>query len=240
MTENLCAPMPQIVSTAASHRAERGTSLWENIMSNAESAVERHVSRNMDCVIDVYVANPSQPIARAGQSPALRNVIVVDPVPKSQETSNVNRLLLCVWMCICTKGAQALSGGLFPASNWFYYLFHCAPEEGVAEQLRREYWTRWEIALRSIARSWKDTQSITTSFLLVSVLAILQLDDVLNNRAICTLMAAAILLALASIISAFVYLLSKERFISRWKPLEAPTDMSFWRCIAVPLDFAIW
>ncbi|KAF9558178.1 hypothetical protein CPC08DRAFT_764106 [Agrocybe pediades] len=111
--------------------------------------------------------------------------------------------------------------------------------ESVLAQSQREYSVRWEAALGSITRSWKATQSTATSLLLVSALAVLQLDDALNNRAICTGIAAAILLALASILSSFVYLLSKERFISRWKTSEKP-DKYFWRCVGMPLDFAIW
>ncbi|KAF9542496.1 hypothetical protein CPC08DRAFT_824270 [Agrocybe pediades] len=141
---------------------------------------------------------------------------------------------------IYTKATEIVSAGVFPASRWCYYLFHCMPDsESVLAQSQREYSVRWEAALGSITRSWKATQSTATSLLLVSALAVLQLDDALNNRAICTGIAAAILLALASILSSFVYLLSKERFISRWKTSEKP-DKYFWRCVGMPLDFAIW
>ncbi|KAF9558173.1 hypothetical protein CPC08DRAFT_724649 [Agrocybe pediades] len=140
---------------------------------------------------------------------------------------------------ICGKAAQTVNASIFPASKWCYYLFHCATDEGIEYHSQREYLVRWEAALVSIARYWKDTQSITTSLLLVSALAILQLDGALNDKAICTGIAASILLALASILSSFVYLLSKQRFISRWRRSETP-DPSFWRCVGMPLDFAIW
>ncbi|KAF9558176.1 DnaJ-domain-containing protein [Agrocybe pediades] len=160
------------------------------------------------------------------------------PTVNSSEREGFISTLIFVSTWIYTKATEIVNVGVFPASYWCHYLFHCAPVEGVADQSQSEYSVRWEKALRSIARSWKATQTITTSLLLVSALTILQLDDILSNRAICTLMSASILLALASILSSFVYLLSKEWFISRWKASEAAT--SFWRCISMPLDFALW
>ncbi|KAF9543100.1 hypothetical protein CPC08DRAFT_801144 [Agrocybe pediades] len=224
-----------LMSTAASQCAEPGTSLRERII-NADSD-EQRVPGNVHCAVDVHAGNPSQQVA---QSFELSVENVVDPALNiSYERSRVKILLLCLWTWIYTKGMQTFSIGVFPASNWYYYLFHCTPDEGVTRQTKQEYLTRWETALRSISRSWKDTQSNTSSILLVSALTILQLDDVLNNRVICTFMAAAILLALASILTSFIYLLSKENFISRWKTSEG-LDTSFWRCISMPLDFAIW
>ncbi|KAF4616106.1 hypothetical protein D9613_011305 [Agrocybe pediades] len=159
-------------------------------------------------------------------------------VNSSEREGSISTLILALtWTC--AKATEIVTAGIFPASKWCHYLFHCTPDEGVAGQDRQEYLTRWGKALRSIARSWKATQTITTSLLLVSALTILQLNDILGNRAICTLMAAAILLALASILSSFVYLLSKEQFINHWKASEG-LDTSFWKCISMPLDFAIW
>ncbi|KAF9537301.1 hypothetical protein CPC08DRAFT_731407 [Agrocybe pediades] len=222
-------------SPSAGQHDERGTSLRERIMSNTDSAGQ-HLPRNMDCVIDLHVDNPSQPIVTAAHSPILN--LANSPLNNSYQGSLLNWLLLWVWTWICTTGMKTLSAAFFPTWRWYYYLFDCIPDEGITEQSRREYLKRWDAALRAIARSWKDTQSITTSLLVVSALTILQLDDALNNAAICTFMSAAILLALASVLSSFVYLLSKERFISRWKTSEGP-DATFWRCISMPLDFAI-
>ncbi|KAF4616058.1 hypothetical protein D9613_011293 [Agrocybe pediades] len=237
MAEDLCEPLSQMVTTTAGQRAERGTSIRERIV--CDDSVEQHVPRNMDCVMDLNAANPSQPVATTVvQSPIVN--VVDSPLNDSYQEPILNWLLLCVWTWICTTGMQTLSAGLFPASKWFYSLFHCGtPDEGITEQSRREHLTRWEAALRAIARSWKDTQSITGSLLLVAALTVLQLDDVLGNRVICTLIASAILLALASILASFVYLLSKEQFITHWKTSEGPY-MSFWRCISMPLDFTIW
>ncbi|KAF9544757.1 hypothetical protein CPC08DRAFT_769995 [Agrocybe pediades] len=237
MAENLCTPMPQTVSTANSQHPGRDTSLRESNACNGDSISEHYIPGNMHCVVDIHAVNPSQPVAQAVQFPVVN--VTDSPVNTSHEGSNIKILLYCLWTSICTKGMQALSAGFSPSSNWCYYLFYCTPDESVTEQSRREHLARWEKTLRSITRSWKDTQSITTSLLLVSALAILQLDDVLSNRAICTFMAAAILLALASVLSSFIYLLSKEKFISRWKTLEAPNP-AFWKCVAMPLDFAIW
>ncbi|KAF9553524.1 hypothetical protein CPC08DRAFT_713687 [Agrocybe pediades] len=183
----------------------------------------------IDCALEDEVSQVVSSQA-PGQAPDVNS--------REPEGSIANFLVFSL-ICICTKAMQIVSAGLFPASNWCYYLFHCAPDEGVADQSRREYLDRWEAALISIACSWKDTQSISTSLLVASAFAILQLDDALNNRAICTCISAAILLAVASILSSFIYLLSKERFISRWKTSETPCA-SFWRCIGMPLDFAIW
>ncbi|KAF4616108.1 hypothetical protein D9613_011307 [Agrocybe pediades] len=198
------------------------------------------VPGNMHCVVDVHAGNPSRPGARNGQ---ISVVNATDPpvnlARASNEDHNVRNPFLCLWAWICSKVIPMLSAGIFPASKWCHYLFQCTPDEGATEESRREYLTRWEAALRAIAHCWKETQSIITYLLPISAFAILQLDNVLNNRAIFTLLAAAILLALASILSSFVYLLSKERFISRWKTLEAP-DPAFWKCVAMPLDFAIW
>ncbi|KAF9558177.1 hypothetical protein CPC08DRAFT_709803 [Agrocybe pediades] len=239
MGEDECEPLSLMVAATAGEWAGQGTSIRERVLCDADESIEQHVPRNMDCVIELNAANPSQPVASmAAQSPIV-NVANLPLSDSYQEPTIRNWLLLCVWTWICTTGIQTLSAGLFPASGWYYSLFHCTPDEGVTEESRRVYLTRWEAALRAIARSWKDTQSITASFLVVSALTILQLDDVLNSRAICTLMASAILLALASIISSFAYSLGKQRFISRWKTSECP-DMSFWRCISMPLDFAIW
>ncbi|KAF9542495.1 hypothetical protein CPC08DRAFT_770405 [Agrocybe pediades] len=238
MAEDLCEPLSQAVTTTADQRAGRGTFITERIVCDADSA-EQHVPRNMDCVIDlVQTDTPSQPVAStAAQSPIVN--VADSPLNDSYQGSILNWLLLCVWAWTCTTGMQMLSSAFFPTSRWYYSLFHCTPDEGVAEESRREYLTRWEAALRAIARTWKDTQSITASLLVVSALTVLQLDDVLSNRAICTLMASAILFALASILSSFVYLLSKEQFISCWKTSEGPY-VSFWRCISMPLDFTIW
>ncbi|KAF9538255.1 hypothetical protein CPC08DRAFT_773346 [Agrocybe pediades] len=233
MAENICPPLSQTVSMTAIQRAERGTSLRERNACNA--SIEDRIPRNMDCVIDVHTANPLQPVAQLAQSPVVN---VVDPALTSHESSNV-KILLRLWTWVCTKGMRMLSTGFFPASKWCCYLFNCTPNEGVTEQTRQEYLARWETSLTSIARSWKDTQSITTYLLLTSGLAILQLNDAPSNRAICTCISVAILFALASILSSFVYLLSKQRFISRWKTSEA-LDMSFWRCVGMPLDFAMW
>ncbi|KAF9558172.1 hypothetical protein CPC08DRAFT_709795 [Agrocybe pediades] len=231
MAEDLCEPPSQMVAMTAGGMAY-----------NTNSA-EQRVPRNTECVIDLHhdPGNPSGLIATVANSPIVN--VADSPLNNSYQGSILSWLLLCVWTVwtwICTTGMQTLRAAFFPTSKWYYYLFNCTPDEdGVAEQGRQEYLTQWETSLRSIARSWKDTQSITGSLLLVAALTVLQLDDVLSNRAICTLMAAAILLTLASILSSFVYLLSKERFISRWKASEGP-DTSFWRCISLPLDFAIW
>ncbi|KAF9543098.1 hypothetical protein CPC08DRAFT_770302 [Agrocybe pediades] len=159
-------------------------------------------------------------------------------INSSERESSISTLIFALtW--IYTKATDIVRAAVFPASNWFYYLFYCAPDEGVADQSQHEYLVRWELALTSIGRSWKDTQSLATSLLLASALAILQLNGALNDRAICTCISTAILLALASILSSFVYLLSKQRFISRWKTSETP-DPSFWKCVGMPLDFAIW
>ncbi|KAF9567669.1 hypothetical protein CPC08DRAFT_703200 [Agrocybe pediades] len=218
----LWPPRSDIVSTAASPHPERGIPLRERNACNDDSVMEHHVCRDMHCVVDVDECNHSQPGARTVQFSVVN---VTDPpvnlARASNEDPNVRSLFLCLWAWICTKVIPMLSAGIFPASKWCHYLFHCTPDEGVAGQDRQEYLTRWGKALRSIAHSWKDTQSITTSLLLVSALTVLQLDDILSNRAICTLMAASILLALASILSSFVYLLSKEQFISRWKAVRA-------------------
>ncbi|KAF9545128.1 hypothetical protein CPC08DRAFT_755742 [Agrocybe pediades] len=218
----LCAPMSRTVSTAATQRPERGTSFRERNACNGDSVSEHHVPRNMHCIVDVHTADPSQPVAQIVQFSVVN--MTDPPVNTSHEGSNIKILLCCLWTSSCTKGMQALSAGFFPSSNWCYYLFDCTPGEGVTEQTRREYLARWEVALRSIACSWKNTQSITTSLLLVSALTILQLEDVLTNRAIRTLMAAAILVALASILSSFIYLLSREQFISHWKARMLPTQ----------------
>ncbi|KAF9545127.1 hypothetical protein CPC08DRAFT_396505 [Agrocybe pediades] len=153
-------------------------------------------------------------------------------------------MLLCLsWAWACTKGMRMLSTGFFPASKWCCYLYHCTPDEDSTEQSRREYLLQWEATLRCIACSWKDTQSIAASLLLVSALAVLQLDDVLRDTgAMFTCTVASIVLALACILSSFIYILSKEKFISHWKTTRQAeaADISFWRCIAMPLDFVIW
>ncbi|KAF9567668.1 hypothetical protein CPC08DRAFT_814162 [Agrocybe pediades] len=238
MVEDLCEPLSQMVTTIGGQRAERGTPLRERIVCDADSA-EQHVPRiHMDCVIDLQTDTPSQPVdSTAAQAPLVN--VADSPLSDSYQGSILNWIFLCAWTWICTTGVQTLRAAFFPASKWYYSLFHCTLHEGFTEQSRREYLTRWEAALRAIVRSWKDTQSIIGSILLVAALTVLQLDDVMGSRPICTLMALAILLALASILSSFVYLMSKERFISRWKTSEGP-DISFWRCISMPLDFAIW
>ncbi|KAF4616063.1 hypothetical protein D9613_011296 [Agrocybe pediades] len=232
--------MPSEASQASTGRCKKNTS--QRVSTVYHGDVEASA-----CPGEIhYVAEDNIPQAAvASQAPCQfpdineAHPVTINPRRPNVLEGSVVNLVFVLLSWIFTKAKQTLSAGFFPASKWCHYLFHCMPEEGAAELSQREYLTRWEAALRAIARSWKDTQSIATSILLVSSLTILQLDDNLNNSAICTLMAASILLALASILSSFAYLLSKERFIGRWKTLEAPNP-SFWRCIAMPLDFAIW
>ncbi|KAF4615921.1 hypothetical protein D9613_011287 [Agrocybe pediades] len=237
-TNHLCVPVNQSLHATSPGRLRKcGPSPPEGIVHD-DNLGPRVVTTVMHCASDVHTSQVVEAQV-GGQPPVI--AIIVDPSlsSASNEDSAVDVVYTSWRQWAYTNAKRTINAGFFPASSWCYYVFHCTLDERAAEASRRsEYLARWETALISIARSWKHTQSITTSVLLVSSLAILQLDTVLNNRDICTCMAASIVLALASILSSFIYSMSKDKFISRWKTSEAP-DASFWRCIAMPLDFAI-
>ncbi|KAF9567662.1 hypothetical protein CPC08DRAFT_758240 [Agrocybe pediades] len=241
MGDNLCEPISGTVFTAANERADHGISPREGpgILCDADFA-EHRVPRNMDCVIDIHTDTPSQPVAStAAQSPIVN--MAHSPLSNPDDVSNANTLLLCLCVWVCTRVMQTLSILLFPASKWYrYHLLDCTPEEGAIEQAQ-ENSIRREKALESIVRSWKNIQSICMAcFSPVAALSLLHLDDILSNIAIFTFIASAILLAMASVISSFAYSLGEDQFIRRWKTESEGQDTSFWRCISMPLDFAIW
>ncbi|KAF9558171.1 hypothetical protein CPC08DRAFT_22522 [Agrocybe pediades] len=207
--------MPQAAQPSSSPPSANNTS-WRMRFAHHGDVEARACAGEIDYAVEGE-APASQMLASQATDRVPDTNATLTTLNSSDREVLASTIVFTVLTWIYTKATEFVSAGIFPASRWCYYLFHCASDEGVEDQSQQEHLLRWEAALISIARSWKDTQSMTSSLLLVSALAILQLDGALNDRAICTGIAVSILLALASILSSFVYLLSKQRFISRWK-----------------------
>ncbi|KAF8901527.1 hypothetical protein CPB84DRAFT_1960247 [Gymnopilus junonius] len=136
---------------------------------------------------------------------------------------------------------------VLPASKLLHYVFHYEPDENSypygSLTLSDIGGRRWNTAIVGIVDTWKVCQ-LTSTGLVASVLAVLQIQPIFNSTTMRTLIVASFMFSCSSLVSSHLYIASKESFLKRrvidkWKAAGDATN-EFWTLVSLPVAFIMW